>query len=433
MGRGKTRGRRVSESLTPQRETGDEARDAARTRMSLTLALVLACWPLAAAGESMVRYGKPVFHNGHRVLFHGAWRGVSKSSGAARAAKDDEDDDDDSKSKSARAKGLAPSAHEFIILVDTDDATASRMASELSSALRAAGVKARDWAGKVSPVAISRYVAGDGGDLAIAPMDALEADDKSADWHAKAPYLARLANEPIEIIAASGVTDIAQLAGRPVSFGAADSAADASAQALFARLGVEPKPVRESLQASLANLAAGKVDAIVAVGADESKAVSDAAKSGRYHIVPIAWSPKLHGAYAPARLTAKDQPGLITGDANVDTIAIPMALIAIDAAPGTPRAIQDGALVTALFGKYDALLGPANEPRWREVNLAAALDWPQLGAAQDWITAHRATGGASLEAFRTTAQAMRASGEGTGAPDVDKLYNSLLQSRGTGQ
>ncbi len=428
-GRGKAPGSRVSKTLVPQRGIRDGTREAARIEWSLTLAFVLAFSPLAASAENMVRYGKPVFHNGHRVLFHGAWRGGKSSS--AHTSKDDGDDEDNA--KSTRAKSFSPSAHEFIILVDTDDACAARMASELAAALRGAGVNARDWAGKVSPIALSRYVAGDGGDLAIAPMDALEADDKSADWHAKAPYVARLANEPIEIIAAAGVTDVNQLAGRPVSFGAADSAADASAQALFARLGVEPKPVRESLQASLANLASGKVDAIVAVGADESKAVADMARSGKYHIVPIAWSPKLRGAYAPARLTAKEQPGLITGDASVDTVAVPMALIALDAAAGTSRAAQDGVLVTALFGKYDALLGPTNDPRWREVNLAAAVDWPQLTAAQEWITAHRATGDASLEAFRTTAQAVRASGDSAGAPDVDKLYQNLLQPRGTGQ
>ena len=64
---------------------------------------------------------------------------------------------------------------------------------------------------------------------------------------------------------------------------------DASGQALFAKLGVAPKVVHENVCDALAALAAGKVEAVVMLGADESKSVNDAAKSGKLHALSIPW------------------------------------------------------------------------------------------------------------------------------------------------
>ncbi len=167
------------------------------------------------------------------------------------------------------AKTAIASSHEFIVLVDTDDPTSLRMATELVNAAKAAGLKARAWAGKTSPGALAHFVETDGGDFALAAIDALADDPKAADLRAKAPLVARLANEPVVVIAKAGVVDVKQLDGRPVSFGEDDGVVDASGQALFAKLGVAPKVVHEDVSASLRLLTAGKIDAMVMLGADE--------------------------------------------------------------------------------------------------------------------------------------------------------------------
>ena len=46
----------------------------------------------------------------------------------------------------------------------------------------------------------------------------------------------------------------------------------------------------------------------------------------------------MRSLYAPARLTAKDRPNLIEAAEKIDAVAAPRALIALDAAPGSPRA-----------------------------------------------------------------------------------------------
>ncbi len=366
----------------------------------------------------MVRYAHPVFKHGHKVLYHGAWRGHGHAS--HKSADDDSD--------ATPTKAASSSSHEFIVLVDTDDATSLRMATELVNAAKAAGLKARAWAGKTSPSALAHFVATDGGDFMVTAIDALAADPKASDLRAKAPLAARLANEPLVVIARAGVDDVKQLDGRPVSFGAADGVVDDSGQALFSKLGVAPKIVHEEVGAALAALAAGKLDAMLVLGADESRAVNQAAKSGKLHALALPWRDGLAGHYAPARLNGKDLPHLVAADATVNTISVPFGLVAVDAADGSERADQDAPFVAALFERHQSLLSASADPKWREVNFIAEADWPRLAPTRDWIDKHPAAADPALVEFRTKAKTAAADSGATASAIADKLYGDLLRS-----
>jgi len=380
----------------------------------------------AAEAETMVRYAHPVTRHGHRVLYHGAWRGHAGAHAKGHAAKKTADDDDNAKP----AKAARGSSHEFIVLVDTDDATSLRMATELVNAAKAAGLKARAWAGATSPGALAHFVATDGGDFMVTAIDALGADPKAADLRVKAPLAARLGNEPMVVIARAGVDDVKQLDGRPVSFGEADGVVDDSGQALFAKLGVAPKVVHEDVGAALAGLTAGKIDAMVMLGADESRAVNQASKSGKLHALALPWRDDLAGRYAPARLTSKDLPHLMPVDGTLNTISVPFGLVAIDAADGSERAEQDAPFIAALFERHQALLAASADPKWREVNFAAEADWPRLAPARAWIAKHRAAADPALVEFRATAKSAAATSGATASAIADKLYGDLLRSGG---
>jgi hypothetical protein len=385
------------------------------------LALVVA-FAGAAEAKAMVRYAHPVWRHGHKVLYHGAWRAHGRAHASHKSAASEDDDDD------RPAKPAIASSHEFIVLVDTDDATSLRMATELVNSAKAAGLKARAWAGKTSPGALAHFVATDGGDFMVTAIDALAADPKAADLRAKAPLAARLANEPMVVIARAGVDDVKQLDGRPVSFGEADGVVDNSGQALFAKLGVAPKVVHDDIASALAALAAGKIDAMVMLGADESRPVNQAAKSGKLHALALPWRDDLAGRYAPARLTAKDLPNLMAADATVNTISLPFGLVAVDAADGSERADQDAPFVAALFERHQTLLAASADPKWREVNLIAETDWPRLAPARDWIEKHRAAADPALVDFRATAKTAVADSGATASAIADKLYKDLLRS-----
>ena len=99
-----------------------------------------------------------------------------------------------------------------------------------------------------------------------------------------------------------------------------------------------PTLTNEALPDGLGRLARGEIDAVFVVGCDSDKAVADFGKDGRFHVVAIPYAPPLRALYTPMRLTAHDRPSLIDANEKIDTIGVPMALLAIDAPPDSPRA-----------------------------------------------------------------------------------------------
>jgi hypothetical protein len=112
-----------------------------------------------------------------------------------------------------------------------------------------------------------------------------------------------------------------------------------------------------------------------------------------------------------------------------------MALVALDAAPGSPRADGLGRIARLFFDNYDGFLGDERDAHWRDVNLAADASWPtepwpRLGAAQSWLDAKKSSADASLEAFRAAAKSAATSASWPSAADSDRLYDGLTRWRG---
>jgi len=366
------------------------------------------------APPGMIPYDHPVYKNGKRVLWHGA----DEAADATPATSD------------KPAAKAAPASHAlFTVVADGDDSCAARMVEELSAALRAGGLRSKVAVGRTGPASLSKYMAGDDADLAIAPIDAIAEAAGAAGWRDKAPLIARLGRETIEIVASKSIADIAALEGRKVAVGPATGSGEAVAAHLFHALGINPKFVAESVAQGLLELNQGKIDAVFAVGETHSHSVGEFGKSGGFHLLAAPTTPALAAAYAPVRLTHADRPNLIGADEKVDTLSAGMALFALDAAPGGERAQRDGAVIAPLFEKYAALLQAGTDPNWREVNLAAAAPgWPRLEAAKAWLEAHGAPGGDKLATFRDNLRTLPPTGPAEG--DIDRLYRGLMALQG---
>jgi TRAP-type uncharacterized transport system substrate-binding protein len=383
-----------------------------------------------APRRGVVRYDKPVFHHGHRVLWHGAWRNgqVAAKSGPTKT-----------ESAAAPAAAAPVGAHDILVLADGADPSATRMAVEFAQAMQSGGLHVKAVAGKTSAAALNKAVDGDTADLAIVPMDALGnsgdgSADKASDWRARAPYIARLASEPIALIAPRAIADIHQLADRKVNVAAADSATAASAAAVFSRLNIASKMTNEPLPDALLHLARGEIDAIFLVGAGDSKALADFGKDGRFHVVDIPYAPTLQALYCPMRLTSHDQASLIGAADKVDTIGVPMALLAIDATPDSPRANRIAPVADRLFAQFDQSVGTLRGSRWKDVNLAARIPgWPRFGVTQAWLDQNKGPPNAAVDTFRDAAERAASANEGPGGADSDKLYDSLMQLSGAAQ
>jgi hypothetical protein len=377
----------------------------------------------------MVPYTHPVYHNGVRVLWHGAWRG-SPWKVARRFERT-------ATAVAASAPAPQPSApKEFSVLADPADFRASRMGKDFAAVMSASGAAGHTIVGSTSPNGLSKVVKSDLADFAIVTLDSLVSSAKGdPEWIKRAPYIARLAPETLEVIAPREVKSISDLQGKLVSFGDLDSATSTSGRMLFSRLGVTPNQTNGPLPEALNALASGKIDAVVVLGAEGSPALNDFGGEGRFHIVAIPWSATLEPVYSPAHVTAAVRPNLVGATTPVETVGEPMALIALDAPPGSPRAEAFGGLARVFFDNYDGFLGDDRDPHWGDVNLAADASWPgepwpRLAAAQSWLDAKKASADASLDAFRASAKSAAGSPNWPSAADSDRLYDGLTRWRG---
>jgi uncharacterized protein len=402
---------------------------------ALGIAVLVAGEGLAAESKktpyAMVPYTHPVYHNGIRLLWHGAWRDIqgrfahryARTAAVAAAA-------------APASVPQPPTPKEFSILADPGDVRASRMAKDFAAVMSASGAPGHALVGSTSPNGVGKVLKTDLADFAIVSLDSLVASAKGdPEWMKRVPYVARLAPETLEVIAPREVKSINDLQGKLVSFGDLDSATSTSGRMLFARLGVTPNQTNAPLPEALDALAAGKVDAVVVLGAQEAPALNDFGGEGRFHIVAIPWSATLEPVYAPAHVTAGERPNLVSATTPVETVGEPMALIALDAPAGSPRADGLGRLARVFFENYDGFLGEGRDSHWRDVNLAADASWPgepwpRLAAAQSWLDAKKASTDASLDAFRASAKAAADSSSWPSAADSDRLYDGLTRWRG---
>ena len=397
----------------------------------------LSCQADNAAQHGFVRYSHPIYHNGKRVLWHGAWRGrhghevartATKAAIAAKAAPA-------TPALAAKPQPQSDPDKPFSILADPDDLVASRMAKDYAEVLSDKGASGRAIVGPTSPTGIAKVIRKDMADFAIVTFDTLIVGDKYApDWPQRAPLVSRLAPETIEIVAPKEVKSIGDLEGKTVSFGDPDSATGISAKLLFSRLGVAVNPTYEPLADGLDALSAGKRAAVVVLGAKEAHALASFDDGGRDHIVAIPWAPALEPFYAPARVSASDRPNLIPANESVETVAEPMALIALDAPAGSPRADALGRKARIFFDSYDAFLSTERDDHWRDVNLAADpsipnVSWQRLAAAQAWLDERKPSADGSLDAFRASAKSAADASGGPTADDSDRLYDDLTRWR----
>jgi TRAP-type uncharacterized transport system substrate-binding protein len=402
------------------------------------------CGQVYAGAESlrapagMVPYSHPVVRNGKRILWHGAWRGKAGHESAQRAPAKVAIVEQPPPQPQAPVAKLTPQSQvvkPFSILADPDDLTASEMARDFGAVLSDKGAPGRAIVGSTSPNGLAKAAKSDMADFAIVTLDSMLASAKlDADWPKHAPLIARLAPETMEVIAPREIKSVADLQGKRVSVGDPDSATVTSARLLFSRFGISVAETLEPLTEGLDALSSGKRDAVVALGARDSHAIGEFGEDGKYHLVAIPWAPNLESAYTPARVASADRPNLVPANETVETVAEPLALIALDAAAGSPRAEAAGRVARSFFESYDAFLSDDRAAEWRDINLAADpsipnLDWPRLVAAQGWLDERKPTTNASLDAFRASAKTAADAGGGPKAEDSDRLYDDLTRWR----
>ena len=384
---------------------GERTRGSASSRSLCVVGLgLLAVLSIPAArAESqvpagMIPYDHPVFKNGRRVLWHGPSHG-----GGAPAAKG--------------VDSAATTGGGIFIIADASDPAERRLAKDVAEALGGAHIKAEITQGSVTTAGLGKAIAEGKSDFAVVALAPLLADDDTVALRVKAPIIARLGAETIDIVAGKAVASFAALDGAKVDVGPENSPQAATLALLFDRLGVHPHLLHHPLETALQMLQSGKLDAVAAMGVPTPSSLSDFGVKGDFHEISVAWSPALRGLFTPATRADRERPHLIAVGATVLTVGAPVALVGL----ADTGASDDAA--KALYDGVASQKAPWDGAPWTSVNFACrAPNWPRSKALDDWLAAHVGPPDAALMAFQKDAEAA--------AGDPDKLYASLLRLRG---
>jgi TRAP transporter TAXI family solute receptor len=229
-------------------------------------------------------------------------------------------------------------------------------------------------------------------DLAFVSGDALAqalTSDADGTLGSQLELVLKLAPHEIHVVARSGITSLADLAGKRVNVGPAGSSAAIAAGPLFKALNIAVEPISLDAQSAMAKLKDGTIAAVVVVGAKPTPLISEIPAGLGLHLLPIEFGPDTEPRFLPARFEQRDYPNLIAGPDAVPTLAAGMVLLAAKEKAGSTDKVAR--FVTILFSRFGDLQAQDKHPKWRDINLAAAVPGlTRTAAAKAWL-AQRAT------------------------------------------
>ena len=231
----------------------------------------------------------------------------------------------------------------------------------------------------------------------------------------KIVYIAKLFNEEMHLIvrADSGITSLADLAGKKVNFSDIGSGTQLSTRDIFERLGIKPEEVNMGQADAFEALKKGEIAATILIAGKPAGSMAKLKAADGFRILPVAFDKPLQTDYLPATLTSEDYPGLIAPGEKVETVAVGAVLIAFNWPKGTDRYRRIQKFVDAFFPRLAEFQKAPRHPKWREANLArdlAGLDalcrrrgvaaQPRQGRGRRARAVRRIPGAARVEARR---------------------------------
>src|SRR5262249_39462807 len=127
----------------------------------------------------------------------------------------------------------------------------------------------------------------------------------------------------------------------------------------------------------------GTVAAAILMGGKPLRHVAGLPKDGSMRLLSLPFAVLPSEAYAPAVLLPDDYPALIPPGAIVETVAAHPVLVA---SRGEETAHRVARHTPAILDAIAKLAISERHPRWRDVNLGAALPgWTRVESAETWL------------------------------------------------
>ncbi len=199
-------------------------------------------------------------------------------------------------------------------------------------------------------------------------------------------YIMRLYNEEFHLLARPEIKSFADLANQRVSVDGRGSGTAITAARLFDLLKITVTTTDDDPETALEKLRQGELAAVALVAGKPAPLFCELIGENGLHFLAIPPDPAVTAAYAPARFTAADYPGLVPYNQPVETIAVGAVLAVANLQVGSERYRNVVDFVDALFTGFQSLLEPGHHAKWREVNLAAELSgWRRFPPAEQWL------------------------------------------------
>ncbi len=272
------------------------------------------------------------------------------------------------------------------------DGTYTRFAADLAAVLDDTdGLRILPIIGKGSLQNISDLLYLRGVDVAIVQSDVLAAAAQQNAFPGitqKVQYIAKLYDEEVHVFARPGVERLADLAGKLVAMDNRGSGTAMTATLLFSRLGIAVQPAYDATVDATEKLRRGEIAAMVRVTGKPARFTTPLPEGTRLLAVPL--SENLLETYLPAGFTSSDYPALVPPGETVETVAVGAVLAAYNH-QNPDRRERLVRFSRALSLKFDAFMRPPRHPKWRDVNLTAAVPgWTKFGTQRPTTPAPQA-------------------------------------------
>lgn len=277
-------------------------------------------------------------------------------------------------------------------------------------------------------------------DIAVVPADVLEYVEQQRmlpEVKTKLRFVSRLYNKAAHLVAGRGIRSIQDLRGKKVNIVSNYHGSFVVAQNVLNKANIDYTPVYMDQRLGLARVRSGEIAATLIMSGRPNPLLDEIREPGPLHLIDIPFTDALPKTYFPIELTGADYPDLILPGQAVKTIATASIMVVYDFAEGSPRRAKVTRFIDAFLGRLPDLQQPPRHPRWRDVNLGAAIagmeryqsvaQWLQTNTPPPVIAQSPATKGRSVqELFRAFIASESAAG---GAEQLLRLDKPELFAR----
>lgn len=239
-------------------------------------------------------------------------------------------------------------------------------------------------------------------------------------------YITRLFEDELHILVRPEIKSFQDLAGKRINFSDAGSGAQLAAQRIFAAHKMNVTEANMGQADAIERMKRNELDATLCTCLKPLRPYAAVPKELGFRLLEIPYEGHFQEDYLPAEFTHADYPNLIPEGEKIDTVAVPTLLMAFNWPGDHARHQRLARFVDAFFTKFPDMQKPPRHPRWKSVNLAAAIDgWTRFAPAQEWVSrnAERST------TLPTTGRLLPSSGNAATSPNEEALFKEFLEWR----